>query len=119
MHYKTIVLELLQQYPELASRKTLLPTLDRYAADLKTRHDDWAQTLSRERPESAPSRSRPSKPPIPSRPRRNGSPRAALPGPRSRSPRVSATGSRIQPRFRRTAIPFFPQQQHSCHLTRL
>ena len=59
MHYKTIVLELLQQYPELhrelASRKKLLPTLERYAADLKARHDGWTQTLSRERPESAPS----------------------------------------------------------------
>ena len=59
MHYKTIVLELLQQYPELhrelASSKTLLPTLERYAAELKARHDDWTQTLSRERPESAPS----------------------------------------------------------------
>jgi hypothetical protein len=59
MHYKTIVLELLQQYPELhrelASSKTLLPTLDRYAADLKALHNHWTQTLSRERPESAPS----------------------------------------------------------------
>jgi hypothetical protein len=59
MHYKTIVLELLQQYPELhrelASRKTLLPTLERYAADLKALHDHWTQTLSRQRPQSAPS----------------------------------------------------------------
>ena len=59
MHYKTIVLELLQQYPEihrnLVSSKTLLPTLDRYAADLKARHENWTQTLSRERPQSAPS----------------------------------------------------------------
>jgi hypothetical protein len=43
MQYKTIVLELLQQYPEfhweLISRKTLLPTLDRYAADLKALHE--------------------------------------------------------------------------------
>jgi hypothetical protein len=59
MHYKTIVLELLQQHPELhrelASRKTLLSTLDRYAADLKALHHHWTQTLSRKRPESAPS----------------------------------------------------------------
>jgi hypothetical protein len=59
MHYKTIVLELLQQYPEfhreLASRKTLLSTLDRYAADLKARHENWTRTLSREQPERAPS----------------------------------------------------------------
>jgi hypothetical protein len=56
MHYKTIVLELLQQYPELhrelASSKTLLPTLDRYAADLKALHENWTQTLSRQRPQS-------------------------------------------------------------------
>ena len=59
MHYKTIMLELLQQYPELhrelVSSKTLLSTLDRYAADLKARHENWTQTLSRERPQSAPS----------------------------------------------------------------
>jgi hypothetical protein len=59
MHYKTIVLELLQQYPEfhrqLASSKTLLATLERYAADLKALHNHWTQTLSQERPESAPS----------------------------------------------------------------
>jgi hypothetical protein len=59
MHYKTIVLELLQQYPEfhqeLTTSKTLHPTLDRYAADLKALHNHWTQTLSRERPQSAPS----------------------------------------------------------------
>ena len=59
MHYKTIVLELLQQHPELhrelASRKTLLTTLERYAADLKALHHHWTQTLSQIRPGSAPS----------------------------------------------------------------
>ena len=59
MHYKTIVLELLQQYPELhrelVTSKTLLAPLDRYAADLKARHENWTRTLSQERPESAPS----------------------------------------------------------------
>jgi hypothetical protein len=59
MHYKTIVLELLQQYSELqrslVSSKTLLPTLDCYATDLKARHENWTQTLSWERPQSAPS----------------------------------------------------------------
>jgi len=57
--HKTIVLELLQQYPELhrelVSSKTLLQTLDHYASTPKARHDDWTQALSRERPESAPS----------------------------------------------------------------
>jgi hypothetical protein len=33
----------------------LLPTLERYAADLTALHNHWTQTLSRERPESAPS----------------------------------------------------------------
>ena len=59
MHYKTIVLELLQQYPEfhreLVSRKMLLTTLEGYAADLKARHENWTRTLSQERPERAPS----------------------------------------------------------------
>jgi hypothetical protein len=58
MHYKTIMLELLQQYPEisreLATSKTLLATLDRSAAGLKARREHWTQTLSGERPKSAP-----------------------------------------------------------------
>ncbi len=44
MHYKTIVLELLQeQYPalheKLRKERTLLAALDDYAAALKCRHD--------------------------------------------------------------------------------
>jgi hypothetical protein len=50
MLYKTMVLELLQQHPEihdrLRSRRSLLPALDRYANELKTRHDAWTEVLT-------------------------------------------------------------------------
>ncbi len=56
MHYKTIVLELLQEHQELYEtlrrNRTLLPTLDVYARDLKTSHQAWKERLSRVRPES-------------------------------------------------------------------
>jgi hypothetical protein len=57
MHYKTMVLELLQQHPEihdrLRSRRELRPALDRYAGELKTRHDAWKEVLSRANPGSS------------------------------------------------------------------
>ena len=50
MHYKTIVLELLQQYPtlynRLRSKRMLMPALELYARQLKTCHDGWTDTLS-------------------------------------------------------------------------
>jgi hypothetical protein len=50
MHYKTMVLELLQQHPEihdrLRSRRSLLATLESYAGELKTRHDTWTEALT-------------------------------------------------------------------------
>lgn len=56
MHYKTIVPELLQDRPELHRRlqtgKTLLPTLDLYANELKASHDAWKARLSRAKPGS-------------------------------------------------------------------
>lgn len=56
MHYKTIVLELLQERPELHRRlqtgKTLLPTLEQYANELKASHDEWKDRLSRAKPGS-------------------------------------------------------------------
>lgn len=59
MQYKTMVLELLQQCPEihdqLRCRRMLLPTLERYAAQLKTRHEAWKNHLSQEKPGSDPS----------------------------------------------------------------
>lgn len=57
MHYKTIMLALLQQspmYEALKANKQLLPTLERTATDLKTRHAYWIEQLSPERPDSAP-----------------------------------------------------------------
>jgi hypothetical protein len=59
MHYKTIILELLQQHPEihnqLRSKRMLLPTLELHARQLKTRHEAWRERLSRARPGSDPS----------------------------------------------------------------
>ena len=56
MHYKTIILELLQQHSEihnqLRSSRMLLPTLELYARQLKTRHEAWMEHLSRMKPGS-------------------------------------------------------------------
>jgi hypothetical protein len=50
MQYKTIVLELLKARPrihkKLCRRRMLLPTLERYANQLKTSHDAWKDHLS-------------------------------------------------------------------------
>lgn len=50
MQYKTIVLELLKARPrihkKLCRRQMLLPTLERYAEELKTRHEAWKDHLS-------------------------------------------------------------------------
>ena len=59
MHYKTIVLELIQDRPELYERlrssKRLLPAVDAYATELRSEHLALqAQILSR-RPGSEPS----------------------------------------------------------------
>lgn len=56
MQYKTIILELLQQRPEIheqlrMSRK-LLTTVEYYARELKTSHEAWKETLGQERPGS-------------------------------------------------------------------
>jgi hypothetical protein len=49
MHYKTIVLELIQERQELHRKLcgsgTLLPTLESYARMLKSRHQYWKDTL--------------------------------------------------------------------------
>ena len=56
MQYKTIVLELLQQRPEMHNHlrkdRKLLPTLEIYARELKTSHEAWKETLSQLRPGS-------------------------------------------------------------------
>jgi hypothetical protein len=56
MHYKTIVLELLQQrpaiYEPLRSRRMLLPAVERLASELKAGHEAWKESLTQERPGS-------------------------------------------------------------------
>ena len=56
MQYKTIVLELLQQRPEvheqLRVNRRLLPTVELYARELKTSHEAWKETLSEAKPGS-------------------------------------------------------------------
>ena len=59
MHYKTIVLELLQDRPEmyesLRSSKRLLTAMDAYAIELRTRHLELKGSVGRLRPASDPS----------------------------------------------------------------
>jgi len=56
MQYKTIVLELLQQRPQMHSQlrkeRKLLPTVETYARELKTSHEAWTQILSEAKPGS-------------------------------------------------------------------
>ena len=50
MQYKTIILELLKQRPQmheqLRQSRKLLPALEFYAQELKTSHEAWKETLS-------------------------------------------------------------------------
>ncbi len=59
MHYQTIVLELLKERPQmhdqLKRNRLLLPTMKRYAVELKTRHEAWKEQLSQAQPGSDPS----------------------------------------------------------------
>lgn len=59
MQYKTIVLQLLEDRPEiheqLRSSRQLLPTMERIAKELKTSHEAWKDQLSQARPGSDPS----------------------------------------------------------------
>ena len=49
MQYKTIVLEILKQHPKtyhhLLNQRTLLPTLERHARELKIDHQRWKNRL--------------------------------------------------------------------------
>jgi hypothetical protein len=57
--YKTIVLELIQQHPDLHDQlcrnRQLLPTLERVAKALRHRHESWKLHLSKVEPQSDPS----------------------------------------------------------------
>jgi hypothetical protein len=59
MQYKTIILELLQQRPqmheELRKDRKLLPALELYSKDLKTSHETWKERLAQAKPGSDPS----------------------------------------------------------------
>ena len=59
MQYMTICLQMIQDrpgmYDQLLNNRTLLPTLERYAKDLKDRHEFWMEQLSQTRPGSSPS----------------------------------------------------------------
>lgn len=54
MHYQTIMLSLLQEFPALhrtlAANRSLLPTLKQTAHTLKERHSYWTQVFRQERP---------------------------------------------------------------------
>jgi hypothetical protein len=54
MHYKTIMLELIQEYPEIHNRlrcnRVLLPTLSVFAYQLKMIHEAWKDTLCQKTP---------------------------------------------------------------------
>jgi len=56
MQYKTIILELLQQRPQiheqLRQERKLLPTLEIYAKELKESHEAWREQLSQANPGS-------------------------------------------------------------------
>ena len=62
MLYKTMTLELLEQRPALYShlrrQRQTLATVERVAAWLKMRHDDWTSRLAASRPNSAPNQLR-------------------------------------------------------------
>ena len=51
MHYKTIILELLQQRPQMHDRlrkeRMLLRAMERLAQELKNRHEAWKEYLNR------------------------------------------------------------------------
>ena len=59
MQYKTIILELLEQRPqmhqELRQSRKLLPALELYARELKDSHEAWKERLLQAKPASDPS----------------------------------------------------------------
>jgi hypothetical protein len=59
MQYKTIILELLEQRPqmhqELRGSRKLLPALELYARELKEDHEAWKDRLLQAKPGSDPS----------------------------------------------------------------
>ena len=58
MLYKTILLELIESRPELHARlkaqRAVLTTVDRWALDLKSRHESWKDSLQQSNPQLDP-----------------------------------------------------------------
>jgi hypothetical protein len=58
MQYKTIVMELIQERPELyeqlRSSKRLLPAIDAYSIELRNSHDLWKARIGQVNPNSDP-----------------------------------------------------------------
>ena len=56
MQYKTLTLQLIRAYPQihnqLKTARAMLPTVDRLARELKTRHEELKSLLAQERPGS-------------------------------------------------------------------
>jgi len=56
MHYKTMILKLLQERPQmheqLRQKRTLLSAVEQYARELRTSHQAWQQLLFQIRPSS-------------------------------------------------------------------
>ena len=59
MQYKSIVLQLLEQQPEmydqLRRQRQVLPTMEHYASELRSLHLAWQETLVQAKPGSDPS----------------------------------------------------------------
>jgi hypothetical protein len=59
MQYKTIVLHLMEQHPEiydqLRRQRLVLPTMEHYAQELRNLHLAWKETLTQATPGSDPS----------------------------------------------------------------
>jgi hypothetical protein len=59
MQYKTIVLQLLEQHPEIYDRlrrqRQVFPTMEHYARELRSLHLAWQETLTQATPGSDPS----------------------------------------------------------------
>lgn len=57
MQYKTIVLQLLEQHPELydqlRKQRRMLPTMEHYAYELRNLHLAWTELLSQSAPGSS------------------------------------------------------------------
>jgi hypothetical protein len=56
MQYKTIILQLLEQNPQIRDQlkrdRQMLPTMERYALELKANHEAWGEMLSQANPAS-------------------------------------------------------------------